>query len=174
VEEENYSEKSEESSKFSTNTLTVRHVENKLHFKYDLPTINRFNERRDSEFTYQDDIQQREEERDSLMAFCPIEVYERNFLRTMQQQKEQNKFPLTSSMSRRREDNTTVSNCLQVPVITVPNIMEKPPPSANVYQSENMTIIDTDLQQVKQLFHCNILFQLMSCDFFDTQYISFK
>jgi hypothetical protein len=160
VEEENYSEKSEESSKFSTNTLTVRHVENALHFKYDLPTINRYNERRDSEFTYKIDIEQRDEERDSLMAFCPIEVCERNFLRTLQQQKEQKSVASTSSMYGRRE-NTTVSNCLQIPVITVPNVMEKPPPpppSVNVYQSENMTIIDTDLPQVRNLFR--LKFQL--------------
>lgn len=145
MEEENYSEKSEE----STNTLTVRHVENALHFKYDLPTINRYNERRDSEYTYKADGV----EQDNLMAFCPIEIYERNFLRNLQQQKEQKPVASTSSMFGRREDNTTVSNCLQIPVITVPNIMEKPPPpTVNVYQSENMTIIDTDLPQVRKLF----------------------
>lgn len=149
VEEENYSEKSEESSKYSTNTLTVRHVENALHFKYDLPTISRYNERRDSEFTY--NIEQREEERDSLMAFCPIEICERNFLRNLQQHKNGE---ASTSMFGRKEENTTVSNCLQVPIITVPNIMEKappPPPSVNVYQSENMTIIDTDLPQVRHV-----------------------
>lgn len=149
VEEENYSEKSEESSKYSTNTLTVRHVENALHFKYDLPTISRYNEKRDSEFTY--NIEQRDEERDSLMAFCPIEICERNFLRNLQHKTGTE--ASTSSMFGKKEDNTTVSNCLQVPIITVPNIMEKappPPPSVNVYQSENMTIIDTDLPQVRR------------------------
>lgn len=138
VEEENYSELSETSSRFSTNTLTVRHTENTLHFKYDLSTINRMNERRDSDFTYRMD-----DEQDSLSAFCPIEVYERKFLRNLQQQQEQQQ-PSTSYG--RREENTTVSNSLQVPVISVPNVMEKlPPTQLDVYTSENMTIIDTDM-----------------------------
>lgn len=143
VEEENYSERSETSSKISANTLTVRHMEqNTLHFKYDHSTINRINERRDSEFTYRLDMEQRDAEDDSLSAFCPIEVYERKFLRNMQQQKEQE----TRNESYRLGENTTVSNSLQVPIISVPNIMEKPPPPTenNVYTSENMTIIDTD------------------------------
>lgn len=145
MEEENLSEKSETSSRLSTNTLTVRHTESTLHFKYDPSTINRINERRDSEFTYRLDLEQRDAEEDSLLAFCPIEVYERNFLRNMQQQKDQSGTSTTSSCSR-KEENTTVSNSLQIPIISIPNIMEKPPPpSENVYVSENMTIIDTDV-----------------------------
>lgn len=130
VEEENYSEKSEASSRVSSNTLTVRHGESSIHFKYDSKTINRLNERRDSGLAYR--IEQRNAEEDSLLAFCPIEVYERNFLRNLQQQKEQ--------------ETTSVSNSLQIPVLSVPNLMEKAPPQVeNVYVSESMTIIDTDL-----------------------------
>lgn len=150
VEEENYSEKSETSSKISTNTLMVQQTDNTLHFKYDLSTINRFNERRDSEFSYRLDLEQRNSEQDSLLAFCPIEVYERNFLRNLQQKKEQQQNePCSSSMMAKREENTTVSNCLQIPVISVPNMLEKPPlpppPQLDIYTSENMTIIDTDV-----------------------------
>lgn len=146
VEEESYTERSEASS----NTLTVRHTENTFHFKYDLSTINQINERRDSEVTYRLDLEQRDDEQDSMLAFCPIEVYERNFLRNLQQQKEQQQNePGSSSTMNRREDNTTVSNCLQIPIISVPNVMEKPPPAPlameNIYTSENMTIIDTDV-----------------------------
>lgn len=137
VEEENYSEKSEASSKISSNTLTVRHAENSFHFQYDSTTINRINERRDSELAYR--LEQRDAEADSLLAFCPIEVYERNFLRNLQQQKGQQPGSL------RHEETTTVSNSLQIPVLSVPNSMEKAPPVENVYVSENMTIIDTDL-----------------------------
>lgn len=133
VEEENYSEKSEASSRVSSNTLTVRHVESSFHFKYDSSTINRLNERRDSEFQYR--LEQRDAEEDSLLAFCPIEVYERNFLRNLQQQKEHQAC-----------ETTKVSNSLQIPVVSVPNLMEKAPPTVeNVYVSESMTIIDTDL-----------------------------
>lgn len=144
MEEENYSEKSETSSKISANTLTVRHIDNTLHFKYDLSTINQFNERRDSEFTYRLDLEQRGTEDDSLLAFCPIEVHERKFLRNLQQQKEQQEACSSSSFGG-KEETTKVSNSLQIPVISVPNVMEKPPPTENVYTSENMTIIDTDL-----------------------------
>lgn len=152
VEEENYSEKSETSSKISANTLTVRHhVENTLHFKYDLSTINQFKERRDSEFTYRLDLEQRAAEDDSLLAFCPIEVHERKFLRNLQQQKEQQEACSSSSMFAKKEETTKVSNSLQIPVISVPNVMEKPPPTENVYTSENMTIIDTDLPVNKRI-----------------------
>lgn len=147
MEEENYSERSEASSKFSTNTLTVRTTENTLHFKYDLSTINQINERRDSEFTYRVDLEQRDAEEDSLLAFCPIEVYERNFLRNLQQQKEHQPNEACSSlMLGRNGENTTVCNSLQIPIISVPNVMEKPPPPLeNIYTSESMTIIDTDV-----------------------------
>lgn len=146
MEEENYSEKSETSSKTS-NLLTVRHTENTLHFKYDKLTINHIDERRDSEFTYNLDLEQRETGGDSLLAFCPIEVYERNFLRNLQQRQEREKeFEASSSsafMRATREDNTMVSNSLQIPMISIP-LMERPPTVENVYMSDNMTIIDTD------------------------------
>lgn len=106
------------------------------------------NERRDSEFTYRLDMEKRDSGDDSLLAFCPIEVFERKYLRNLQQQKEQedsgNK-PSTSAMYRLRDEKTTVSNSLQIPILSIPNVMEKPPPTENVYSSENMTIIDTDL-----------------------------
>ena len=110
MEEENYSENSETSSKISTNTLTVRHAaDNTLHFRYDLSTINRINERRDSEFTYTLDFEEQNQERDSLLAFCPIEVYERNFLRNMQQKQSQSEAGTSSSsMLTVREDLKTV------------------------------------------------------------------
>lgn len=146
VEEENYSERSETSSRISTNTLTVRHTENTLHFKYDLSTINRITDRRDSELSYRLDLERGEANEDSLLAFRPIEVYERNFLRNLQQQKEQQESePGLSSSFVQRQDNTTVSNSLQIPIVSVPNFMEKPPPLENVYTSDNMTIIDTDV-----------------------------
>lgn len=146
MEEENYSEISETSSKISANTLTVRHTDNTVHFKYDLSTINRINERRDSEFTYRLDLEQRNTAEDSMLAFCPIEVYERNFLRNLQQQKDhQQPEPCSSAMLERKEENTKISNCLQIPIVSIPNIMEKAPPAVeNIYQSDNMTIIDTD------------------------------
>lgn len=152
VEEENYSEKSETSSKIS-NTLTVRHIENSFHFKYDLPTINQFKERRDSEFTYRLDLEQRDTEDDSLLAFCPIEVHERKFLRNLQQQKEKQEACSSTSMFMEKQETTKVSNSLQIPIISVPNVMEKPPPQTeNVYTSENMTIIDTDLPVSEKRF----------------------
>lgn len=161
VEEENYSEKSETSSRMS-NLLTVRHTEHNLQFKYDFTTINRIDdERRNSEVTYKLDIDQRET--DSLLAFCPIEVFERNFLRNLQQKqreeeeqhRKENNFlkvdePSSSSSSAfariplRHDDNTNVSNSLKVPVISLPT-MEKPPVADCVYISDNMTIIDTDV-----------------------------
>lgn len=145
MEEENYSERSEVSSKISTNTLTVLQQENNsFHFKYDHTTINRLTETRDGEFSYKYDFERRETEEDSLSAFCPIEVYERKFLRNLQQQNEQKLNEPSTSAAYRREETTTVSNSLQIPIISVPNLMEKPPPP-NVYTSENMTIIDTDV-----------------------------
>jgi hypothetical protein len=159
VEEENYSEKSETSSKMS-NLLTVRHTENTLQFKYDFTTINRIDQRRDSEFTYKLDLEQKEDDGDSLLAFCPIEVCERKFLRNLQQRKEEeleqqdlklnkgNEASCSSAFvripSKRNESNTIVSNSLQIPVISLP-IVERPPAVENVYASDNMTIIDTDL-----------------------------
>jgi hypothetical protein len=145
VEEENYSEKSESSSKIS-NLLTVRHTENTLHFKYDFTTINRIDERRDSEFTYKVNLEQRQADEDSLLAFCPIEIYERNMLRNMQQQQQNEPCSSSSAFFRvppTRDDNTMVSNSLQIPIISL-SAMEKPLAIENVYMSDNMTIIDTD------------------------------
>ncbi len=112
-------------------------------------TINRIDERRDSEFTYKLNLDQREAEEDSLLAFCPIEVYERNFLRNLQQQQEREKeYEASTSSSSAftrvlRDDNMIVSNSLQIPVISLPSL-ERPPTIENIYTSENMTIIDTD------------------------------
>lgn len=141
--------------------LTVKHTtENTLQFKYDLKTINRIEERRDSEIMYKLNLEQRETEGgDSLLAFCPIEVYERNFLRNMQQQQEREKdfdalgLPSSSAFMRQRGDeNTMVSNSLQIPIISLV-AMERPPVVENVYMSDNMTIIDTDgAPQVSKIF----------------------
>lgn len=141
--------------------LTVKHTtENTLQFKYDLKTINRIEERRDSEIMYKLNLEQRETEGgDSLLAFCPIEVYERNFLRNMQQQQEREKdfdalgLPSSSAFMRQRGDeNTMVSNSLQIPIISLV-AMERPPVVENVYMSDNMTIIDTDgAPQVSNIF----------------------
>jgi hypothetical protein len=109
-------------------------------------TINRIDERRDSEFTYKLNLEQRETEDDSLLAFCPIEVFERNYLRNLHQQQEKEKDYEASSSSaftRIRDDNTMVSNSLQIPVISLP-LLERPPTVENIYTSDNMTIIDTD------------------------------
>lgn len=144
MEEENYSEKSEESSKVSLKTSSTVNNENELHFKFDLSTINKLSERPENEFLYKLDWEQREIEYDSLSAFCPIEVYERKYLRNLQQQKEHQKNEPSSSSKFKSADNTSVSNSLQIPVVCVPNMMEKLPP-VNVYTSENMTIIDTDV-----------------------------
>lgn len=146
VEEENYSEKSESSSKFSTNTLTVRPME-KSHFDYDSKTINRLKETTDGEFTFKYDLDQRGNDKDSLLEFCPVEIYERNLLRNLQQQRqqmlrnEQSPYTTTASID---EEVTIVSNSLQIPVIAL-SAMEKPPIIIdNVYTSDSMTIIDTD------------------------------
>lgn len=110
-------------------------------------TINRIDERRDSEFTYKLNLEQRETQEDSLLAFCPIEVYERNFLRNLQQKQEREKESEASSSSAfirvKRDDNTIVSHSLQIPIISLIS-MERPPTEENVYMSDNMTIIDTD------------------------------
>lgn len=147
VEEENYSEKSESSSKFSTNTLTVRPME-KSHFDYDSKTINRLKEKGDGEFTFKYDLEQRGNDKNSLLEFCPVEIYERNLLRNLQQQRqqmlrnEQSPYTTTASID---EEVTIVSNSLQIPVIAL-SAMEKPPMTKdNVYTSDNMTIIDTDI-----------------------------
>lgn len=42
-----------------------------------------------------------------------------------------------------KDDNTMVSNSLQIPIFSLPQ-MERPPPTVDVYTSDNMTIIDTD------------------------------
>ena len=143
MEEENYSERSEQTSRFSSsNTLTVRHVENasSLHFKYDSVTIDQL--RRDSsDVTYKFDMPRRDSEEDSLSAFCPIEVHERKFLRNLQQAQHDSR-PSTSQAF------CTVSNSLQIPVVSLMNPLERPPSASqqsNVYTSENMTIIDTDV-----------------------------
>jgi hypothetical protein len=166
VEEENYSENS--SGSRNSNLLTVKHATDTLHFKYDLKTINRIEENMNTEFTYKFNLDQREEDDEyNLDAFCPIEVYERrNLLRNLQkrqqQQQEQQQqkekecesssLPLSSTThcvrARNNVENTTVSNSLQIPIISLPMMMEKlPPMTQNVYMSENMTIIDTDVVQ---------------------------
>lgn len=160
VEEENYSEKSESSSKFSTNTLTVRPME-KSHFDYDSKTINRLNEKGDGEFTFKYDLDQRGNDKNSLLEFCPVEIYERNLLRNLQQQRqqqmlrnEQSPYTTTASID---EEVTIVSNSLQIPVIAL-SAMEKPPITKdNVYTSDNMTIIDTDFPVSKNRFTIKLM-----------------
>jgi hypothetical protein len=162
VEEENYSDNSSGSK--NSNLLTVKHATDTLHFKYDLKTINRIEEKMNTEFTYKLNVDQREEDDEyNLDAFCPIEVYERrNLLRNLQQQQQKEKECDSSSLlsstshcvrARNNVENTMVSNSLQIPIISLPLMMEKPPPPSsssmtqNVYMSENMTIIDTDVVQ---------------------------
>lgn len=163
VEEENYSEKSEASSKTS-NLLTVRHTEHNLQFKYDLTTINRIeDERKNREVTYKLNLEQRDN--DDLLAFCPIEVYERNFLRNLQKKQKENEEQLvlkelendslrvtepsssSSAFMRVQSKNfetTKVSNSLQLPVLAFSS-MERPPTTDSIYSNDNMTIIDTDV-----------------------------
>lgn len=161
VEEENYSEKSEASSKTS-NLLTVRHTEHNLQFKYDLTTINRIeDERKNREVTYKLNLEQ--QDNDDLLAFCPIEVYERNFLRNLQKKQKENEEQLVlkkqendslkvaepSSLAFMRiqsknNETTKVSNSLQLPVLAFSS-MERPPTTDSIYSNDNMTIIDTDV-----------------------------
>lgn len=177
VEEENYSEKSESSSKLSTNTLTVRPME-KSHFDYDSKTINRLNEKGDGEFTFKYDLDQRGNDKDSLLEFCPVEIYERNLLRNLQQQRqqmlrnEQSPYTTTASID---EEVTIVSNSLQIPVIAL-SAMEKPPITKdNVYTSDNMTIIDTDVPVSKRRnrMKLKVLFNKVFFWFFNIHSISF-
>lgn len=144
VEEENYSEKSETSSRISNNTLTVRHV-NQMHFEYDITTINNVNAERDENiYTYNFDLEQKESEQDSLLAFCPAEVCERNYFRNLQQQQQKQQDETCSSATLKVKSGacTMVSNSLQIPILSLPTL-EKPPKD-NVYMSENITIIDVD------------------------------
>lgn len=120
----------------------------KSHFDYDSKTINRLKETTDGEFTFKYDLDQRGNDKDSLLEFCPVEIYERNLLRNLLQQQrhqmlrnEQSPYTTTASID---EEVTIVSNSLQIPVIAL-SAMEKPPIIIdNVYTSDNMTIIDTD------------------------------
>jgi hypothetical protein len=142
--------------------LTVRHTEHNFKFKYDFSTINRIeDEIENSEITYKLNLDQRNN--DNLLAFCPIEVYERNFLHNLQKKREKEKLifkehddinstkisePSFSSESLRTQsrkiENTKVSNSLQLPMLSFP-AMERPPIAESVYTNDNMTIIDTDV-----------------------------
>lgn len=164
VEEENYSERSETSSKIS-NLLTVRHTEHNLKFKYDYTTIDSIeDERKDSKVTYKLNLEPRDN--DDLLAFCPIEVYERNFLRNLQKKQRENKeeelifkepennslkiaeTSFSSESTRIKQskvfENTKVSNSLQLPVLSF-SAMERPFTNDSVFSNDKMTIIDTDV-----------------------------
>lgn len=68
----------------------------------------------------------------------------RNLQQQQEREKEECEASCSSAFSRvRRDDNTMVSNSLQIPVISLP-LLERPPTVENVYTSDNMTIIDTD------------------------------
>jgi diacylglycerol kinase (ATP) len=123
-EEDNYVE----SCKAAENLLEVPTSDNSLHFKFDLPTINRYTENKSIN---EDD--EEDENVNDLSAFRPIEVMERNHLRNLAQKKtnyEQIEPPTinNSSMNMMLHSKTETSNTLQVPIISLPYMMEKPPP----------------------------------------------
>ncbi|XP_039441387.1 diacylglycerol kinase eta isoform X1 [Culex pipiens pallens] len=89
---------------------------------------------------HQHQLQQQQTKTESAyLQFQPIEVYERNLYRNQLQQQQQR----TARASLPGNEATLkVSNTLQVPNISIPTL-EKPP--ENMYFSENITIIDTDM-----------------------------
>ncbi|XP_055633713.1 diacylglycerol kinase eta isoform X2 [Toxorhynchites rutilus septentrionalis] len=77
--------------------------------------------------------------------FQPIEVYERNLYRNQSQQQQQQLTTLGSNLQRMCNEPVAKSfNTLQVPNICL-STLEKPPD--NMYFSENITIIDTDMPE---------------------------
>uniref|UniRef100_A0A182NZE9 Diacylglycerol kinase n=1 Tax=Anopheles epiroticus TaxID=199890 RepID=A0A182NZE9_9DIPT len=82
------------------------------------------------------------------LQFQPIEVYERNYYRTQAQRLGVTgaaKAGLTLGSGEAASSKTGAScNMLQVPTICIPSL-EKPP--ENIYFSENITIIDTDMPE---------------------------
>ncbi|XP_052891641.1 diacylglycerol kinase eta [Anopheles moucheti] len=80
------------------------------------------------------------------MQFQPIEVYERNYYRTQAQRLSATgtcKVGLAGSEPTSSKPGSSC-NMLQVPTICIPSL-EKPP--ENIYFSENITIIDTDMPE---------------------------
>ncbi|XP_052868545.1 diacylglycerol kinase eta [Anopheles cruzii] len=79
------------------------------------------------------------------LQFQPIEVYERNYYRTHPQRVTVAKGSVVASAPEVLSTSKPCSsNMLQVPTICIPSL-EKPP--ENIYFSENITIIDTDLPE---------------------------
>lgn len=120
ADEDNYVESCQQHG----NSLTVPRVADGSHFRFDSATINQLSEKGES-----NDEQQGH---DNLMAFRPIEVMERNELRISQQKKLDEvpqKLLAESKVTCRPESFST--NLLQVPVINIPYLMEKPPTRNN-------------------------------------------
>uniref|UniRef100_A0A182SCQ4 Uncharacterized protein n=1 Tax=Anopheles maculatus TaxID=74869 RepID=A0A182SCQ4_9DIPT len=81
------------------------------------------------------------------LQFQPIEVYERNYYRAQAQRLGASgscKVGLAGSEPTAAKPGTSCTNMLQVPTICIPSL-EKPP--ENIYFSENITIIDTDMPE---------------------------
>ncbi|XP_055606025.1 diacylglycerol kinase eta-like isoform X2 [Uranotaenia lowii] len=78
-----------------------------------------------------------------LLHFQPIEVYERNLYRNQQRRSSLGGRGLNAS-NMEHQSSKVGCNMLQVPSICLPSL-EKPP--ENMYFSENITIIDTDMPQ---------------------------
>lgn len=75
-------------------------------------------------------MQQRHED---LLGFIPVEVYERNLLRTSQLKIENNEEIASKNL-----------NTLQIPEISVPCVEKRP--ADHIFTSDSYTIIDTDVQ----------------------------
>lgn len=73
-------------------------------------------------------MQQRHED---LLGFIPVEVYERNLLRTSQLKTENN------------EEMASKQFTLQIPEISVPCVEKRP--AEHIFTSDSYTIIDTDV-----------------------------
>uniref|UniRef100_A0A182Y4N4 Diacylglycerol kinase n=1 Tax=Anopheles stephensi TaxID=30069 RepID=A0A182Y4N4_ANOST len=82
------------------------------------------------------------------LQFQPIEVYERNYYRAQAQRLgapgSSSKVGLAGSEPTAAKPGSSCNNMLQVPTICIPSL-EKPP--ENIYFSENITIIDTDMPE---------------------------
>jgi diacylglycerol kinase (ATP) len=156
-------------SNISTSSLLFKATE-KLSFEYNKTTVEGLTKSTHEQLrvdSYMYNLEQREKE-DNLFAFRPIEVYERNLLRNMQQQQQQQSQSDSNDMSpfstSKTDEITVISNSLQIPSLGLPTF-ENPPP--NIYLSDNMTIIDTD-QQVSQSI-LSLLITLFYCCVFIAQ-----
>lgn len=144
-EEKAEEESTEGQSNISTSSLLFKATE-KLSFEYNKTTVEGTTKSTHEQLrvdSYMYNLEQREKE-DNLFAFRPIEVYERNLLRNLQQQQQSqsDSTDMSPFSTSKTDEITVISNSLQIPALVLPTF-ENPP---NIYLSDNMTIIDTDQQ----------------------------